>query len=178
MWASPSVSRKEPEELLREFLTVTQIKVGQLRTDNEFTTSSTFKVFFKKLSINMCPSVAYTHTMQAREEGAVRICKEHVLCLLMASNAPPRFWPFALLHFCRVYNYWPGCKTLPPWEKMEGSGFTFNLERDLHPRGCYMVAKLPKEHPLVQVDSTHVDRGLEGVFLALQSAPNLLKAVE
>eukprot|EP00961_Rhodomonas_salina_P234368 3167565-Rhodomonas_salina.1 len=28
-----------------------------------------------------------------------------------------------------------------------------------------MVAKLPKEHPLVQVDSTHADRGLEGVFM-------------
>eukprot|EP00961_Rhodomonas_salina_P024195 325873-Rhodomonas_salina.1 len=28
-----------------------------------------------------------------------------------------------------------------------------------------MVAKLPKEHPLVQVDSTHADQGLEGVFL-------------
>ena len=39
------------------------------------------------------------------------------------------------------------------------------MERDLHPWGCYMVAKLPKEHPLVKVDSTHADRGLEGVFL-------------
>eukprot|EP00961_Rhodomonas_salina_P217156 2934195-Rhodomonas_salina.1 len=28
-----------------------------------------------------------------------------------------------------------------------------------------MVAKLPKEHPLVQLDSTHADQGLEGVFL-------------
>eukprot|EP00961_Rhodomonas_salina_P034250 460959-Rhodomonas_salina.2 len=28
-----------------------------------------------------------------------------------------------------------------------------------------MVAKLPKEHPLVAVDTTHTDQGLEGVFL-------------
>eukprot|EP00961_Rhodomonas_salina_P149007 2005957-Rhodomonas_salina.1 len=28
-----------------------------------------------------------------------------------------------------------------------------------------MTAKLPKEHLLVMVDSTHADRGLEGVFL-------------
>eukprot|EP00961_Rhodomonas_salina_P240843 3254288-Rhodomonas_salina.2 len=28
-----------------------------------------------------------------------------------------------------------------------------------------MVEKLPKEHPLVQIDSTHANRGLEGVFL-------------
>eukprot|EP00961_Rhodomonas_salina_P156667 2109530-Rhodomonas_salina.1 len=86
----------------------------------------------------MCPSVAYTHTMQARAEGAVRICKEHIRCLLKASNAPPQFWPFALLHFCHVYNYWPGAKTPPPWEMMKTSGFTFNIKCDLHPWGCYM----------------------------------------
>eukprot|EP00961_Rhodomonas_salina_P075288 1010209-Rhodomonas_salina.1 len=39
------------------------------------------------------------------------------------------------------------------------------MERDLHLWGCYMVAKLPKEHQLVQIDSTHADRGLEGVLL-------------
>eukprot|EP00961_Rhodomonas_salina_P029985 403960-Rhodomonas_salina.1 len=39
------------------------------------------------------------------------------------------------------------------------------MEQDLHPWGCYMAAKLPKEHPLVAVDSTHADQGLEGVFL-------------
>eukprot|EP00961_Rhodomonas_salina_P094731 1274952-Rhodomonas_salina.1 len=51
---------------------------------------------------------------------------------------------------------------------MKTLGFTFDMERDLHPWGCYMVAKLPKEHPLVKVDSTHTDRGLEGVFLGWQ----------
>eukprot|EP00961_Rhodomonas_salina_P134114 1804286-Rhodomonas_salina.1 len=96
----------------------------------------------------MCPSVAYTYTMQEREEGAVRICKEHVRCLLKASNAPQLFWPFALLHFCRVYNYWQGAKKPPPWEMMKTSGFTSDMERDLHPWGCYMVAKLLKEHQL------------------------------
>eukprot|EP00961_Rhodomonas_salina_P197098 2660254-Rhodomonas_salina.1 len=59
--------------------------------------------------------------MQARAEGAVRICKEHVHCLLKASNAPARFWPFALLHWCQIYNYWPGSKTPPPWDAMEKS---------------------------------------------------------
>eukprot|EP00961_Rhodomonas_salina_P223427 3021206-Rhodomonas_salina.4 len=39
------------------------------------------------------------------------------------------------------------------------------MDRDLHPWGCYMVAKLQKEHQLVQVDLTHADQGLEGVFL-------------
>eukprot|EP00961_Rhodomonas_salina_P188819 2548012-Rhodomonas_salina.1 len=48
---------------------------------------------------------------------------------------------------------------------MKDSEFTFDLDRDLHQWGCYMVAKLPKEHPLVQIDLTHADRGLEGIFL-------------
>eukprot|EP00961_Rhodomonas_salina_P212862 2874880-Rhodomonas_salina.1 len=49
--------------------------------------------------------------------------------------------------------------------KTVNSKYSFYMDRDLHPWGCYMVAKLPKEHQLVQVDSTHTDRGLEGVFL-------------
>eukprot|EP00961_Rhodomonas_salina_P077184 1035088-Rhodomonas_salina.1 len=101
MWASPSTTRKEQEILLREFLLVTGLKIGKVRTDNEFTASSNFQAFCKKRDITLCPSVAYTHTMQARAEGAVLICKEHVRCLLKSSNAPPHFWPFALLHFCR-----------------------------------------------------------------------------
>eukprot|EP00961_Rhodomonas_salina_P224878 3040114-Rhodomonas_salina.1 len=78
MWASETTTRKEPEKLLLEFLAVTELKIGQLWTDNEFTACSTFKVFCKKLDITLMPSVAYMHTMQARAEGAVRICKEHV----------------------------------------------------------------------------------------------------
>eukprot|EP00961_Rhodomonas_salina_P000925 13194-Rhodomonas_salina.2 len=53
----------------------------------------------------------------------------------------------------------------PPWETMSKSNFSFNLERDLHPWGCYMAAKLPCEHLLVVVDTTHADCWLEGVFL-------------
>eukprot|EP00961_Rhodomonas_salina_P028376 383031-Rhodomonas_salina.1 len=69
MWVSPTTTRKEPEVLLQEFLA--------LLTDNEFTASSTFKAFCYKRNIITHPSVAYTHTMQALAEGAVRICKEH-----------------------------------------------------------------------------------------------------
>eukprot|EP00961_Rhodomonas_salina_P090300 1215166-Rhodomonas_salina.1 len=80
----------EPEELLRDFLSVTALRINTIRTDNEFTASSSFKAFCstRKRNMTLAPSVAYTHTMQARAEGAVRICKEHVRCLLRASNAP------------------------------------------------------------------------------------------
>eukprot|EP00961_Rhodomonas_salina_P127993 1725052-Rhodomonas_salina.1 len=97
----------EPEDLVSYFITVSGLKIGRIRADNEFTASTAFKAFCKEHLITYAPSAAYTHTMQARAEGAVRICKEHVHCLLKSSNAPARFWPFALLHFCRTYNYWP-----------------------------------------------------------------------
>eukprot|EP00961_Rhodomonas_salina_P190485 2570099-Rhodomonas_salina.2 len=105
--------------------------------------------------------------MQARAEGTVRICKEHVQCLLKASKALARFWPFALqgLHFCSIYNYWPGWSSPPPWESMQDSNFSFKLELDLHTFRCYMVAKLHSDHPLVLANKTHADRGLEGAFL-------------
>eukprot|EP00961_Rhodomonas_salina_P070911 952249-Rhodomonas_salina.1 len=39
------------------------------------------------------------------------------------------------------------------------------MECDLHPWGCYVVAKLSKEHPLVSENTTHADRGIKGAFL-------------
>eukprot|EP00961_Rhodomonas_salina_P054470 731858-Rhodomonas_salina.1 len=60
----------QPEELLQDFLTLTNLKVGKVLVDNEFPASSAFKAFCRKRSIMVCPSAAYTHTMQARAEGA------------------------------------------------------------------------------------------------------------
>eukprot|EP00961_Rhodomonas_salina_P047340 636006-Rhodomonas_salina.1 len=77
MWATPTTTRMEPEELLSYFLSVSNLKIGKIRTDNEFTASAKFTAFCKKRGMVLCPSASYTHTMQARAEGAVRICKEH-----------------------------------------------------------------------------------------------------
>eukprot|EP00961_Rhodomonas_salina_P277583 3751118-Rhodomonas_salina.1 len=97
MWETPMTTRMEPEELLQDFLSVTALNIGPIQTDNEFTASTGFKAFCAKRSITLCQSVAYNHTMQARAEGAVRICKEHVQCLLKASKAPASFHTDALL---------------------------------------------------------------------------------
>eukprot|EP00961_Rhodomonas_salina_P253937 3431949-Rhodomonas_salina.1 len=152
----------EPEDLVRDFMSVSNIKIGSIRTDNVFTASTAFKTFCKQSNITYEQSAAYTHTMQAHVEGAVRICKDHFCCLLKSSNAPARFWQFALLHFCRTYNYWPGVNSQPPWEAMQQSNFSFNIDSYLHPWGCYVVGKLPKEHPPVSVNTTHADRGIKG----------------
>jgi len=102
--------------------------------------------------------------MQARAEGAVRITKEHVRCLLKHAHMPYRFWPWALTQFCRVFNYWPSKGHAPPWELLPDSNFSHSLERDITTFGCLAVGVLPREHPDVS-DTTHSDRGLEGAFL-------------
>eukprot|EP00961_Rhodomonas_salina_P268839 3633000-Rhodomonas_salina.1 len=39
MWATPTTTRMEPEELLRDFLSATALRISTIRTDNEFTAS-------------------------------------------------------------------------------------------------------------------------------------------
>ena len=65
------------------------------------------KVFCVNNRIVMEETSAYTHTFNVRAEGVVRIVKEHMLCLLRRANLPRLFWPYAMLHFCRIYAYWP-----------------------------------------------------------------------
>eukprot|EP00961_Rhodomonas_salina_P220743 2984236-Rhodomonas_salina.1 len=60
----------EQEDLVRDFIAVSGLKIGRIRTDNEFTASTVFKAFCKEHLITYAPSAAYTHTMQARAEGA------------------------------------------------------------------------------------------------------------
>eukprot|EP00961_Rhodomonas_salina_P149029 2006185-Rhodomonas_salina.1 len=65
--------------------------------------------------IVICPTAGYQHMMQARAEGAVRITKEHVRCMLKHSGMPFKFWPWAVVQFCRIFNYWPAKGHTPPW---------------------------------------------------------------
>eukprot|EP00961_Rhodomonas_salina_P284578 3846322-Rhodomonas_salina.1 len=61
----------EQEDLVRDFITVSGLKIGHIHTDNEFTASTAFKAFCKASMITYSPSAAYTHTMQVQVEGAV-----------------------------------------------------------------------------------------------------------
>eukprot|EP00961_Rhodomonas_salina_P189347 2554520-Rhodomonas_salina.1 len=51
MWTTPTTTRMEPEELLRDFLLVSNLKIGKIRTDNKFTASAKFTAFCKKLGM-------------------------------------------------------------------------------------------------------------------------------
>ncbi len=104
-YCSATADRTKPESLIHEFMTLTRLKIDCIRYDGaaEFAKSATFKAFCVNSRITMEETAAYTHTFNARAEGAVRIVKEHIWCLLRRANLPRRFWPCAMLHFCRVY---------------------------------------------------------------------------
>ena len=95
MWASQSKRKQGPEALIEEFLLYTQVKISKLRLDaaGEFVTSESFKLWCAKRDIVICATAGYNHTMQARAEGAVRITKEHIRCLLKTANMSFSFWP-------------------------------------------------------------------------------------
>jgi len=166
LWASPSKHKSDPESLLEEFLRYTQITISKIRMDaaGEFASSASFQRWCSNRGIVICSTAGYNHTMQARAEGAVRITKEHLRCMLKTANMPYKFWPWALTQFCRVYNYWPCKGHAPPWVMLANHNFSQDITRDLHPFGCLIIGTLPREHPLV-TNATLSDRGLEGAFL-------------
>eukprot|EP00961_Rhodomonas_salina_P032295 435571-Rhodomonas_salina.1 len=84
--------------------------------------------------------------------------------MLQHSGLPHKFWPWAVIQFCRIYNYWPQKGHSPPWILLGDHSFSQALHRDLVPFGCYTIRLLPRESPEVK-DTTHSDRGLEGAFL-------------
>ena len=168
-FCSATSSRTQPENLIHEFMTLTRIKIDSIRFDGagEFATSANFKAFCQNNHIAMEPCAAYTHTFNARAEGGVRIVKEHMRCLLRRANLPLRFWTYAMLHFCRVYAYWPDQSGRSAWEKLDAHGphaLCHDEARDLHRFGSYVTGHLPRTHPLVD-NETLDDRALEGVWL-------------
>ena len=165
MWAAPTKSESSPEELIEDFLRQTRIKIGKLRCDDATVfRSHAFEMWARARDIVLCPTAGYQHTMQARAEGAIRITKEHVRCMIKHSGVPYKFWPWAVIQFCRIYNYWPRNGHAPPWIMLGEHSFSQALHRDLYPFGCYVIGHLSRESPDVP-DTTHSDRGLEGCFL-------------
>jgi hypothetical protein len=103
-WAQPSPNRSEPEDLIHDFMTLTGTKVGHVRADGagDFASSSTFQAYCKRHNTVIEEVPAYTHTFNARVEGASCICKDKLSAFLRRANMPRRFWPDALLHWCSL----------------------------------------------------------------------------
>jgi hypothetical protein len=128
---------------------------------------TTFKAFCVNNRIAMEETAAYTHTFNARVEGAVRIVKEHMRCLLRRANLPRRFWPYTMLLFCRVYTYWPDKQGMSAWAKLDSHGphaLCHDEARHLHRFCSYVTGHLPRTHPLLE-NETLDDRALEGAWL-------------
>jgi hypothetical protein len=91
-WAQPSPNRSESEDLIQDFMTLTGIKVGHIRADGagEFARCATFKAYCRRHNIVIEEVPAYTHTFNARAEGAIRICKDKVRAFLRRANMPRR----------------------------------------------------------------------------------------
>jgi hypothetical protein len=92
-WAQPSRNRSELEDLMHDFMSLTGIKVGHIRADSagEFARIATFQAYCKRHNIAIEEVPAYTHTFNARAEGAIRICKDKVRAFLQRTNMPRRF---------------------------------------------------------------------------------------
>jgi hypothetical protein len=171
-FCSATVDRTEPESPIHEFMTLTRLKIDCIRYDGaaEFAKSATlvtFKAFCVNNRIAMEETAAYTHTFNARAEGAVRIVKEHMWCLLRRANLPRRFWPCAMLNFCRVYSHRPDKQGKSAWAQLDSHGphvLCHDEARDFHLFGSYVTGHLPRTHPLVE-NETLDDRALEGVWL-------------
>jgi len=75
-----------------------------------------------------------------------------------------------MLHFCRVYGYWPdkpGKSTWAQGTKLDAHGpheLFHDETRDLHWFGSYVTDHLPRTHPLVE-NETLDNRAHEGVCL-------------
>lgn len=157
LWVAQSKYKSNPEAYIEEFIRMTRLNIRRIRMDDasELARSSTFKAWAASSCITLCPSPGYQHTFQARAEGAVRICKAHVRCIMKDCNAPFRFWPYALRHFCLIFNHWPsGARKLPPWENIGDHYFAVDLERELHPFGFHVIGHLEHKHPDVS-NTTH-----------------------
>jgi hypothetical protein len=125
-WAQPSPNRSEPEDLIHDFMTLTGIKVGHIRADGagEFARSATFQAYCKRHNIVIEEVPAYTHTFNARAEGAIRICKDKVRAFLRRANMPRRFWPDVLLHWCARMPTGPTPAVIPRGKSSTNWGLT------------------------------------------------------
>jgi hypothetical protein len=73
-WAQTSTTRSESEDLLHEFITMTGIRISSIRMDGagEFRKSASFTAYCQLHDITFEEVPAYTHTCNARSEGAIR----------------------------------------------------------------------------------------------------------
>lgn len=166
-WGIPSQDWERPQIHLQQFMDLTGLCFRSIRHNDaaEFARSATFRAWAESVHAVLEQVAGYKHTLNWKAEGAVRIAKEHVRCLLRSANMQCRFWPWAVTHWHRTYNHWVKALGKLGWESLPDHRFSQDFARDLQPFGCYVSGHLSREHPLVGEDTMHADRGLGGAFL-------------
>ncbi len=107
MWGQSCTNRSTTEDLIQEFLTMTNLKVSSVYFDGdqEFGKSLSFKSFCHQEKIVMEPVAYYTHIENARAENEIKVEEEHIQCLLRVGNLPKIFLTYVLMHFLRMCVY-------------------------------------------------------------------------
>ena len=111
--------------------------------------------------------------MQARVENAVNEVKTRSRVGLANSCLPAKFWPATVQMVAALHNIFPRAGSTS-----FDMGQPHNMHCDpnflLHPPGCLVIVKLPKEHRLV-TDSSNGPRGLEGLFFGCHAVSPLVR---
>jgi hypothetical protein len=99
-------TRSDPVDLLTDYITITKRVPKFLRVDGakEFV-GAKMKAFCHLHHITLQIVTSYSHTMQARVEGAIGIIKQHSRIALSTANVPTRFWPYATTDFVYKRNF-------------------------------------------------------------------------
>ena len=98
-------TRCDPVDLVADYITITKRIPKFLHIDGvkEFVGAKT-KAFCHLHNITLQIVTSYSHTMQARVEGAIGI-KQHSRIALSTTNVPTRFWPYATTDFVYKCNF-------------------------------------------------------------------------
>jgi hypothetical protein len=93
-------TRSDPVDLLADYITITKRVPKFLRVDGakEFV-GAKMKAFCHLHNITLQIVTSYSHTMQARVEGAIGIINQHSRIALSTTNVPTRFWTYATTDF-------------------------------------------------------------------------------
>ena len=162
-------TRSDPVDLLADYITITKRVPKYLRVDGakEFV-GAKMKAFCHRHNITLQIVTSYSHTMQARVEGAIGNIKQHSRIALSTANVPTRFWPYATTDFVYKRNFlWcsPDRNGLlsTPQARLQ-STFAGTMSTVAHPFGSRIIARLPKLHSQV-IGKSFGNRYAEGIYL-------------
>lgn len=101
------------EELILKIKNRTVLTIAQFKCDqgSEFLTAK-FRDFLGKSGIQLQLSPTYTPEKNGKSERSNGLVTEKMRCLLLNSNIPDIFWPFAAKQACFILNRTPQMKRL------------------------------------------------------------------